>query len=182
MGQMGLCIEEEGPGQSKNAVAYTSQMETAGPAYKKAMDRGLQVTAGLMTKLWKSGNTKLVWHDSDNYYHVGQCMSTVSATGVWGVAPDRVTSDDINGAVVAAGFTEAISIVTRTMKHPSKAASLCPFFFNIILCMGGPGAEQAEARGRLLWLEGLRLIQKRIPSAEEAAELAVDDQTKSYAD
>ena len=34
---------------------------------------------------------KLVWHNSDSNYHATQCMSTVSATGVWGVAPDRVT-------------------------------------------------------------------------------------------
>ena len=81
-----------------------------------------------------------------------------------------MTIDEINDAVVAAGFAEPISIVTQTMKHPSKAVSLCAFFFN----MGGQ--ERAEARDRLLRLEGLQLIQKRIPSAEEAAELAV--QTK----
>ena len=83
------------------------------------------------------------------------------------MAPNRVTSDEINDAVVAAGFAEPISIATWTMKHPIKAASLCAFFFN----MGGQ--ERAEARGRLLGLEGLQLIQKRIPSAEEASELAI---------
>ena len=88
------------------------------------------------------------------------------------MAPRRVTSDEINDAVVAAGFTEPIAIVTQTMKHPSKAASLCAFFFS----MGG--TERAEARDRLLGLEGLRLIQKRIPSEEEASELAVQQKIR----
>ena len=37
-------------GVSKNAVACTFQMEMVGPAYETAMDRGLQVMAGLMAK------------------------------------------------------------------------------------------------------------------------------------
>ena len=53
------------------------------------------------------------------------------------------------------------------MKHPRKAASLCALFFS----MGE--TEQAEARDRLLGLEGLRLVQKRILREEEANELAV---------
>ena len=88
------------------------------------------------------------------------------------MAPGRVTSDEINDAVVAAGFSEPINIVTRTLKHLSKTASLCAFFFN----MGG--SERAEARDRLLGLEGLKLIQKRILSAEEAAEMAVQQQIR----
>ena len=161
-------------GMSKNTVAYTFQVETVGPAYEVAMDRGLKVTAGLLAKQWKTSDIKLVWHDADSNYHATQCMSTVSAMGVWGVAPGRVTSDEINDAVVDAGFTEPIAIVTRTMKHPSKAASLhvCAFFFS----MGG--TERAEARDRLLGLEGLRLIQKRIPSEEEASELAVQQRIR----
>ena len=46
-----------------------------------------------------------MWHDADSNYHATQCMSTVSAAGVWGVAPSRVTSDEINDAVVGAGFS-----------------------------------------------------------------------------
>ena len=53
------------------------------------------------------------------------------------------------------------------MKHPSKAASMCAFFFS----MGG--TERAEARDKLLGMEGLSLIQKRTPSEEEASEMAV---------
>ena len=154
-------------GTSKNAVAFTFQMEMVGPEYEMSMSRVLTTIAGELARVWKSGDVKLVWHDSDSNYHAGQCMSSVSATGVWGVAPNRVTSDEINDAVVADGFTEPISIGTRTTKHPGKQASLCTFHFN----MGGE--ERAEARDRLLALDGLQLIQKRIPNAEESSELAV---------
>ena len=154
-------------GMSRNAIAYTFQVETVGPGYEMAMDRGLKVMVGLLAVTWKSEDIKLAWHDADSDYHANQCMSTVSATGVWGVAPGRVISDEINDAVVGAGFSEPIAIVTRTMKHPSKQASLCAFFFS----MGG--AERADARDRLLAMEGLSLVQKRTPSEEEASEMAV---------
>ena len=111
-------------GVLRNVVAFTFQMETVGPAYEMAMDRALKVMAEQMAKEWKSEDIKLVWHDSDSNHHAAQCMSTVSATGVWGVALNRVTRDEINDAVVTAGFAEPISIITRTMKHPSKADSL----------------------------------------------------------
>ena len=163
-------------GTSKNAVAFTFQMETVGSEYERAMSRVLMTIAGELARVWKSKDIKLVWHDSDSNYHAGHCMSSVSATGVWGVAPDRVTSDEINDAVMAAGFTEPISIVTRTMKHPGKQATLCAFHSN----MGGE--EQAEARDRLLALDGLQLIQKRIPSAEKASELAVQQLIREVKD
>ena len=62
------------------------------------------------------------------------------------MAPSRVTSDEINDAVVGAGFSEPISIVTRTMKHPSKAASMCAFFFS----MGG-ARELKQGTGCWRW-------------------------------
>ena len=74
---------------------------------------------------------------------------------MWGVAPGRVTSDEINYAVVGAGFSEPISIVARTMKQPSKAASMSAFFFS----MGGEA--RAEASDSLLAMKGLSLVQKR---------------------
>ena len=102
-----------------------------------------------MAKVWKSKDIKLVWHNSNSNYHTAQCMTTVSATRVWGVAPDRVTSDKINNAVASAGFVEPIRICTRMIKHPSKAASLCAFFFN----MGGQ--EQADSgKGQAVGAQG----------------------------
>ena len=67
-------------GVSRNAVAFTFQMETVGPAYKMAMDRALKVMAGQTAKEWKSEDITLVWHDIDSNHHAAQCMSTVSGT------------------------------------------------------------------------------------------------------
>ena len=123
-------------GVSKNAVAFTFQMETVGPEYEKAMHPALTVMASQMAKVWKSEDImiKLVRmarqrQQLPRHTVHDHCLCDRSVT----VAPNRVTSDEINDAVVAAGFAEPISICTRTMKHPSKAASLCAFFFN----MGG---------------------------------------------
>ena len=109
-------------GMSKNAVAYTFQVETVGPGYEMAMDSGLKVMAAILAREWKSEDIKLVWHNADSDYHANQCMSTVSATGVWGVAPGRVTSDEINDAVVGAGFSEPIAIRDYQSPGPQIAA------------------------------------------------------------
>ena len=39
-------------GMSKNAVAYTFQVETVGPGYERAMDRGLKVMAAILAREW----------------------------------------------------------------------------------------------------------------------------------
>ena len=85
----------------------------------------MNVIAQELARQWKTIDIKLIRQDGDSNHHVTDCMSTVSATGVYGVAPGRVTSDEINDAVVAAQFAQPISIVTRTMKHPRKQAILC---------------------------------------------------------
>ena len=53
-------------GMSKNAVAYTFQVETVGPGYEMAMDRGLKVMAAILAGEWKTETLKLVWHDADS--------------------------------------------------------------------------------------------------------------------
>ena len=53
-------------GMSKNAVAYTFQVETVGPGYELVMDRGLKVMAAILAREWKTETLKLVWHDADS--------------------------------------------------------------------------------------------------------------------
>ena len=64
-------------GMSRNAIAYIFQVETVGPGYEMAMDRGLKLMAELLAATWKTEDIKLVWHNADSDYHANQCMSTV---------------------------------------------------------------------------------------------------------
>ena len=116
-------------------------------------------------------------------------MSTRSATGVWGVAPRKVTSDEVNDAV-AAGFAQPGSVVCgqtytlkltltltrntyrRSLKHPGKAGHMHVFFLN----MGGK--DRAAARDSLMELKGLTLVQIDRPSEDEAADEEVKSRTR----
>jgi hypothetical protein len=171
-------------GGSTNCIAITFQTETVGPAYERCITVVLEyMAANILAPRVKREGIKLQWQDSDSNSHARKCMSTRSATGLWGVAPRKVTSDEVNDAVVAAGFAQPISIVCRqisnpkltltltltlthhrSLKHPGKAEHMHVFFLN----MGGQ--ERAAARDSLMELKGLTLVQIERPSEEEAAD------------
>ena len=178
-------------GGSTNAIALTFQTETVGPGYEHCITVVLEAIAAKVAVRAKRETINLVWQDSDSNNHAKKCMSTRSATGVWGVAPRKITSDEVNDAVVAAGFAQPISIVCRqastlnlnltltltsyhrAFKHPGKAGHLHVFFFN----MGGD--ERAAARDALMELKGLRLVQIDRPSEEDSADKEVQSRMRT---